>query len=77
MGVTQNKAGFYAARFVLGMTESGLCPGVLFYLSMWYKREEQRYQICLCFSAASSAGALGGVLAWVSQSDLYKYILDD
>ena len=66
LGVTQNMAGFFVARFVLGMTESGLFPGVVFYLSMWYKREEQHYRISLFFSAASLAGAFGGVLAWVS-----------
>lgn len=67
LGVTQNMAGFFAARFVLGMTESGLFPGVVFYLSMWYRREEQHYRISLFFSAASLAGAFGGVLAWVNQ----------
>ncbi|PIL30330.1 MFS general substrate transporter [Ganoderma sinense ZZ0214-1] len=36
-GVTQGLAGFFAARFFLGVTESGLFPGVVFYLSMWYK----------------------------------------
>ena len=61
-------AGFFVARFVLGMTESGLFPGVVFYLSMWYKREEQHYRISLFFSAASLAGAFGGILAWVSDS---------
>ena len=34
-GVTQNMGGFYAARFFLGATESGLFPGVVFFLSMW------------------------------------------
>ena len=65
MGVTKNLAGFYAVRFILGMTESGLFPGVVFYLSMWYRREEQHFRISLFFSAASLAGAFGGVLAWV------------
>ena len=59
-------AGFFVARFVLGMTESGLFPGVVFYLSLWYKREERQYRISLFFTAASLAGAFGGVLAWVS-----------
>ena len=36
MGVTQNMAGFFVVRFVLGVTEGGLFPGVVFYLSMWY-----------------------------------------
>ena len=58
-------AGFFVARFFLGLTESGLFPGVVFYLSMWYRREEQHYRISLFFSAAALAGAFGGVLAWV------------
>ena len=36
LGVVQNQAGFYAARFFLGSVESGLFPGVVFYLSMWF-----------------------------------------
>lgn len=36
MGVIQSMAGFYAVRFFLGVAESGLFPGVVFYLSMWY-----------------------------------------
>lgn len=34
-GVTQNLGGFYAARFFLGAAESGLFPGIVFFLSMW------------------------------------------
>ena len=64
--------GFFIARFCLGVAESGLFPGVVFYLSMWYKREEQHYRISLFFSAASLAGAFGGVLAWVSD---HRYII--
>ena len=65
LGVTQNLSGFFAARFFLGVAESGLFPGVVFYLSMWYKREEQHFRISLFFSAASLAGAFGGILAYV------------
>lgn len=69
-------AGFFAARFVLGMTESGLFPGVVFYLSMWYRREEQHFRISLFFSAASLAGAFGGVLAWVRKSSSFLLLAD-
>jgi MFS family permease len=31
---------------------------------MWYKRDERQYRISLFFSAASLAGAFGGILAW-------------
>ncbi|KAL1603886.1 hypothetical protein SLS60_005478 [Paraconiothyrium brasiliense] len=64
MGVTQNMAGFFAVRFFLGVTESGLFPGVVYYLSMWYKRDERQYRISLFFSCASLAGAFGGILAY-------------
>ena len=64
MGMSQNFPGFLAARFFLGMTESGLFPGVVFYLSMWYKRTETHYRVALFFSAASLAGAFGGILAY-------------
>ncbi|TFB05113.1 hypothetical protein CCMA1212_003288 [Trichoderma ghanense] len=64
LGVVQNLPGFLIARFFLGMTESGLFPGVVFYLSMWYKRRERQYRISLFFSAASLAGAFGGILAY-------------
>jgi MFS family permease len=66
LGVVSNLAGYLTSRFFLGVAESGLFPGVVFYMSMWYKRNEQHYRIALFFSAASLAGAFGGILAWVS-----------
>lgn len=74
MGVTQNLAGFFVVRFVLGVTESGLFPGVVFYLSMWYKRNEQHYRLALFFSAASLAGAFGGIFAFVSATNFWVEI---
>jgi MFS family permease len=63
-GVISNYSGFLAARFFLGVAESGLFPGVVFYLSMWYRRNEQHYRVALFFSAAALAGAFGGILAF-------------
>jgi MFS family permease len=63
-GVIQSLAGFFVVRFFLGIAEGGLFPGVIFYLSMWYKRHERQYRVALFFSAASLAGAFGGVLAF-------------
>ena len=64
-GIVNSLAGFFVVRFFLGVSESGLFPGVVWYLSMWYKRRERQYRISLFFSAASLAGAFGGILAWV------------
>ncbi|KAK3360338.1 major facilitator superfamily domain-containing protein [Lasiosphaeria hispida] len=64
MGVVQNLAGFFVARFFLGVAESGLFPGVVYYFSMWYKRRERQFRISLFFSAAALAGSFGGILAY-------------
>lgn len=40
MGLVENFAGLMVARFFLGLTEAGLYPGVNYYLSCWYKRDE-------------------------------------
>lgn len=39
---------------------------------MWYKRRERQYRISLFFSAASLAGAFGGILAYVSQLEFIQ-----
>lgn len=73
----QNLTGFFVARFFLGVAESGLFPGVVFYFSMWYKRRERQYRISLFFSAASLAGAFGGILAFVRGSRTSRGALKD
>ncbi|KAG0310547.1 hypothetical protein BGZ99_000307 [Dissophora globulifera] len=62
-GVT-NAAGLLAARFFLGVTESGLFPGCVYLISLWYTRSEQALRNGLFFSTATMAGAFGGVLAY-------------
>jgi MFS family permease len=68
MGIVQNLTGFFVARFFLGVTESGLFPGVVYYFSMWYQRRERQFRISLFFGAAALAGSFGGILAYVSNS---------
>lgn len=52
------------ARIFLGLTEAGLFPGVTFYLSLWYRPREVSSRIAIFFSAATVAGAFGGILAF-------------
>jgi MFS family permease len=51
-------------RIFLGLTEAGLFPGVTYYISLWYKRDEQSKRVAIFFSAATVAGAFGGLLAF-------------
>ncbi|KAH6885643.1 major facilitator superfamily domain-containing protein [Coprinopsis sp. MPI-PUGE-AT-0042] len=56
--------GLIIARVFLGLTEAGLFPGIAFYLSLWYRRQDVARRIAIFFSAATIAGAFGGLLAF-------------
>ncbi|KII85929.1 hypothetical protein PLICRDRAFT_301846 [Plicaturopsis crispa FD-325 SS-3] len=62
-GLVHNYGGLLGMRWMLGMFEAGLFPGVNYYLSCWYKRSEFGIRAALFFSAASVSGAFGGLLA--------------
>ncbi|KAK5100588.1 hypothetical protein LTS08_005339 [Lithohypha guttulata] len=51
------------ARAFLGVFEGGAMPGFAWYLSSFYKRKELYFRIGIYVSAASMAGAFGGLLA--------------
>ncbi|KIW27007.1 uncharacterized protein PV07_06789 [Cladophialophora immunda] len=63
MGLVHNFPGLLVARAALGIAEGGLFPGVTFYITMWYKRHECGLRMAVFFSAATAAGAFGGLLA--------------
>jgi len=63
MGLVHNFGGLMACRFFLGLFEAGLFPGINYYLSCWYKREEFGVRAAIFFSAAALAGSFGGLLA--------------
>ncbi|GAP84115.2 putative major facilitator superfamily protein [Rosellinia necatrix] len=50
-------------RVLLGIFEGGTFPGIAFYLSSFYKREELYFRVGIYVAAASIAGAFGGLLA--------------
>jgi MFS family permease len=56
-------AGLCTARAFLGIFEGGAMPGIAFFLSCFYKRNELYFRIGIFVSAASMAGAFGGLLA--------------
>jgi MFS family permease len=63
MGLVHNYSGLLACRVFLGIAEGGLFPGITYFISMWYRRDECGLRIALFFSAATIAGAFGGLLA--------------
>ena len=59
----KNFGDFMAVRALLGLMEGGMMPGVAYYLSTWYRRDELVFRICIFVSASSISGAFGGLLA--------------
>ncbi len=62
-GIVKNHQGLWADRFFLGLTEGGILPGIILYLSGWYKPNELQFRLGLFWSASSLAGAFAGLLA--------------
>ncbi|CEQ40426.1 SPOSA6832_02025 [Sporobolomyces salmonicolor] len=63
MGLVHNFAGLTAARFFLGLAESGLFPGICFYLTMWYKRDEGESNLPLSGVDGTDVPALQPIFA--------------
>ncbi|KAF8518506.1 MFS general substrate transporter [Hysterangium stoloniferum] len=59
-----NYAGFLATRIMLGLTEGGLVPGIVYVLSLYYPRSELIMRISIFLLCGGSlSGALGGFVA--------------
>ncbi|OJJ35767.1 hypothetical protein ASPWEDRAFT_41009 [Aspergillus wentii DTO 134E9] len=63
LGFVRNFADFVGVRFVLGIAEGGLLPGMVLYLSSFYRRGDLALRIGIFYTAASLSGAFGGLLA--------------
>lgn len=61
-GFTQNFHDLIICRVFLGIAESGQYPGCAYYLTLWYAPEDLALRQGMFFSAASAAGAFGGLL---------------
>jgi ACS family tartrate transporter-like MFS transporter len=54
---------FYWIRFFLGIAEAGFVPGILVYLSHWYRPGDRGKAIALFFAGIPASQALGGPIA--------------
>lgn len=66
IGFAPNAATVLVLRFLLGVAEAGLFPGVIFYLSRWFPREHRARIVALFMLATPIAAAIGTpVSAWL------------
>ncbi|KAL3459359.1 major facilitator superfamily domain-containing protein [Aspergillus heterothallicus] len=61
--LVENRGGLYACRVLLGIFEGGISPGLVFMLSLFYRRHELGFRTSIYISASSASGAFGGLLA--------------
>ncbi|KPV77692.1 uncharacterized protein RHOBADRAFT_41688 [Rhodotorula graminis WP1] len=52
-----------AVRFLLGIAEGGVFPGIAFFLSRFYRKDELGFRLACYIVCAPLAGAVGGLLA--------------
>lgn len=65
MGFVQSVSQLYVARFLLGLAEAGFFPGIVLYLTYWFRQREQARAIALFMAAQPVTGILGGPLSGV------------
>jgi ACS family tartrate transporter-like MFS transporter len=64
-GFVQSVAQFYVVRFLLGVAEAGFFPGIVLYLTYWFRQQERAHAIALFMSALPVASILGAPFSGV------------
>jgi ACS family tartrate transporter-like MFS transporter len=62
-GFIQNTQQFYWLRFLLGISEAGFVPGILVYMTHWFRPADRGRAIAMFFAAAPASTIAGGPLA--------------
>jgi MFS family permease len=64
MGFVHSYEALVGLRFLLGVFEAGVLPGIIYVTSMYYKRHEYQRRMSFFFCSTVVAGAFGGLLAY-------------
>jgi MFS family permease len=64
LGGARSFASVTVVRVLLGVFEAGLFPGLVYYLTFWYRAEERSLRVAAILASATLAGAFGGALAY-------------
>ncbi len=63
VGLVHTSRQFYAARFLLGMAEAGFFPGIIVYLTHWFRHEDRAKAIAVFMTAIPLSNIFGSPLA--------------
>src|SRR5262245_29118978 len=62
-GLIQNAQQFYWIRFLLGAAEAGFFPGIIVYLTHWYRYEDRGKALAMFMAAMPIANIVGAPLS--------------
>jgi MFS transporter, ACS family, tartrate transporter len=62
-GFVHTAGQFYAARFFLGVAESSFFPGMIVYLTHWFRQRERSRAIACLYAAVPAASLIGSPMA--------------
>jgi len=62
-GVVHSVSQLYVARFLLGVMEAGFFPGIVLYLTYWFRQREQAQTIALFMAGLPITSILGAPLS--------------
>ncbi len=62
-GLVHNVQQLYIARFLLGLAEAGYYPGVVLYLTYWFRQREQAQAIAIVLIGVPVTSILGGPIS--------------
>lgn len=63
MGFIENSTHFYIARFLLGAAEAGFFPGVIVYLSHWFRYQDRAKAVAMFMAAIPVSNIFGAPIS--------------
>jgi len=63
MAWVSGEASFYIMRFLLGVAEAGLLPGIIFYFTYWFPAEQRAKALALFMSSTAISNMIGAPLS--------------
>ena len=62
-GLAQNAVHLYTVRFLLGIAEAGFFPGMILYLTYWFRQREQAQAVALFMAALPVSNVIGAPIS--------------
>ncbi|KAK5086821.1 hypothetical protein LTS08_007234 [Lithohypha guttulata] len=60
----QNYATVLSLRLLIGIFEAGFFPGIVYFITIWYRHNERAVRIAMVVAFCNLAGAFGGTIAY-------------